>query len=63
MTPTEAKRHAAHLCDVWPLAEDVEHIGVIDRLRAGRARVSGHPQYGAQWFDVAELDTSCKIPD
>lgn len=59
----EARRHAAHMCDVYPWDEDVEHIGVIERLHGGRALVSGHPEYPARWFPYAELTTTCKIED
>ncbi len=63
MTPEEARRHAEHLCDVWPRTE--EHIGVIGWLndKGDRAEVSGHPQYGTGLFYVSELETSCKIED
>jgi hypothetical protein len=58
-----AKRHAEHMCDVWPWDEAVEHIGVIERLHRGRALVSGHPEYPARWFPYAELTTRCKVKD
>lgn len=61
MTLTEARRHALHLCDVYPTTDDVDHIGVIDRVRNGKAFVSGHPGHPGQWFDIANLATSCKI--
>ncbi len=63
MTPEDARRHAEHLCDVWP--KSGEHIGVIGWLskRGDRAEVSGHPEHGTGLFDVADLETSCTIRD
>jgi hypothetical protein len=63
----DARRHAEHLCDVYPSDPDVEHIGVIGSIRIIRgqwsALVGGHPEYGDRWFPVADLATSCKVTD
>jgi hypothetical protein len=63
MDRADARRHAAHMCDVYPWDEAVEHIGVIERLHRGRALVGGHPEYPARWFPYAELTTTCKVED
>lgn len=61
----DARRHAQHLCDVWPTDETDEHIGVIEKLdiRRQRLTVSGHPEYPAREFWISEVETSCKIED
>lgn len=61
MTEDEARRHQAHLCDVW--SRTTEHIGVIRQVRGGCAYVGGHPEYGSVWLPLADLGTSCKIKD
>jgi hypothetical protein len=63
MTKTEAKRHARHLCDVFPIDEEDEHIGVITYVRGDLVMVSGHPEYGPRMFTPEELTTSCTIED
>lgn len=67
MTDEEVQRHAEHMCDVYPVAPEQEHIGVIAQIRGHAAEsmafVDGHPEYPGRWFFVNELSTSCKIPD
>jgi len=66
VTPADAKRHAAHLCDVW-LRESVavtlgEHFGVIERIHRGSwAVVSGHPEYGTKCLPIIDLQTACPL--
>lgn len=67
MNLSDARRHADHLCDVYPTDENVEHIGVMESVRIVKGKwsalVSGHPEYAAKWFPIVELSTSCKITD
>lgn len=71
MTLEEAKRHAEHLCNVWPIDENDEHCGVIEEVsvhdyviaQAAIVKVSGHPTYGTRWFFLHEIETNCQIED
>lgn len=67
MTLAEAIRHMEHLCDVFPIDEYDEHIGVIEKIQNSSlgwlVKVSGHPEYGTRWFLPAALCTTCKVVD
>lgn len=67
MTLEEAKRHAEHLCDVWPIDENDEHCGVIIHVgendMRGQVLSGGHPEYGPRWFSPAAIETNCQIKD
>ena len=63
----DAKRHAEHLCDVFPADDTDEHCGVIERFRTRKgvreALVGGHPAYPDRWIPVSALATVCTIRD
>jgi hypothetical protein len=42
MDVADARRHAEHLCDVYPTDDAIDHVGVIERMHTlslGRAFV------------------------
>jgi hypothetical protein len=69
MTNEDARRHAAHLCDVYAtLPNGREAFGVIDEIssRPGfglHALVAGHPEYPDTWVPIRDLQTSCRVTD
>lgn len=61
MTGEEVRRHAAHMCEVWDVADGSGVFGVIDRVRGGRAHVGGHVSAPSGWVPFERLETSCQV--